>query len=227
MKISVFGTGMVGRAHAARLADLGMDVCIGTNDVKKTFAENKDDAMGNPPFRVWHTQHTGVKLVGFEEAAQHGEIIIEALKGEYVVKILKPLGKRLAGKIIIDVSNPLDYSKGMPPNLFVSNTDSLGEQLQQALPLSKIVKSLNTVSAPLQVDPGKLADGDHTAFVSGNDTLAKERVTEFLKKWYGWKNVIDLGDITTARGAEMVMALWIRLWNRLKTPMFNYKVVTT
>lgn len=113
----------------------------------------------------------------------------------------------------------------MPPSLFVSNTDSLGEQVQKVLPNTKVVKTFNTMNAMLQVNPQQLADGDHHIFVSGNDAEAKNTVTELLKS-YGWKHIIDLGDITTARGTEMMMPVWLRLWGSLKTPMFNYKIVT-
>jgi predicted dinucleotide-binding enzyme len=131
----------------------------------------------------------------------------------------------LAGKILIDIANPLDFSKGMPPSLSISNTDSLGEQIQKAFPKTKVVKALNTLSAPLMVNPGLLADGDHHIFICGDDAEAKSQVTASLQEWFGWKNIIDLGDITTARGTEMLLPVWIRLWGALGTPMFNFKIV--
>lgn len=224
MKVSVLGTGMVGRAHATKLLAMGHDVVIGTNDVTKTMAATKPDAMGNPPFSVWYKDHGKIRLATFADAAIHGEIVIEALHGEIAVEVLKKIESELADKILIDISNPLDFSKGMPPSLFVSNTDSLGEQVQNALPRVKVVKTFNTMTAPLQVNPTMLKDGDHHIFVSGNDSSAKMKVTNLLKS-YGWKNIIDLGDITTARGTEMLMPFWLRLWGTLKTPMFNYKIV--
>ena len=133
--------------------------------------------------------------------------------------------KHLDGKILIDVANPLDFSRGMPPSLTVCNTDSLGEQIQRAFPAVKVVKTLNTTNAFVMVDPAQVAGGDHTLFVSGNDAAAKTRVTELLEGWFGWKQVIDLGDITTARGTEMLLPIWIRLMGALKTPMFNFKIV--
>lgn len=226
MKIGVLGTGIVGRTHAAKLASIGNEVVIGTRDVKKTLAETKTDSMGNGPFKDWQKQNPKVKLVTFEEACSNGELLINALKGEVCLNTLKGLKQRLAGKTLIDLSNPLDFSKGMPPTLFVSNTDSLGEQIQRELPKSKVVKTLNTLNAFLQVDPMLLADGDHHIFVSGNDAAAKATVTGFLKKSYGWKNVVDLGDISTARGTEMILPLWLRLWGALQNPMFNIKIVT-
>jgi 8-hydroxy-5-deazaflavin:NADPH oxidoreductase len=122
------------------------------------------------------------------------------------------------------VANPLDFSKGMPPTLSVCNDDSLGERIQRAFPEAKVVKTLNTVNATLMAYPERLAGGDHHLFLSGNDKAAKEQAMGLLRT-FGWKNFIDLGDITTSRGTEMVLALWIRLWGALQTPMFNYKIV--
>lgn len=173
---------------------------------------------------VWQKEHEKVKLVSFTNAAKHGEVIVEALKGEVATEVLKTLAEYLNDKILIDIANPLDFSKGMPPSLFVSNIDSLGEQIQKAVRQVKVVKAFNTTNAYLQVDPNQLADGDHHMFVCGNDAEAKAKVIEIAKS-YGWKNIIDLGDITNARGMEMLMPIWLRLWGALKTPMFNYKIV--
>lgn len=225
MKIAVLGTGMVGRAHAAKLVELGHDVTIGTKDVAITMAETKPDQMGNPPFSEWQKANLKVKLATFTDAVKDKDMILEALHGAIVVEVLKTLESDLIGKVLIDIANPLDFSKGMPPSLFISNTDSLGEQVQKALPKTKVVKTFNTMNAMLQVNPLQLADGDHHIFVSGNDTVAKNTVTELLKS-YGWKHIIDLGDITTARGTEMMMPIWLRLWRSFKTPMFNYKIIT-
>lgn len=224
MKVSVLGTGMVGRAHAAKLVELGHEVLLGTKDVAKTMAENEPNAMGTPPFSVWHEQHHQVQLVPFDYAALHGEIVWNALNGAISVEVLKSLEMSLDHKILIDIANPLDFSKGMPPSLFVSNTDSLGEQIQRALPNVKVVKTLNTTSAHIQVNPQQLADADHSIFLSGNNSEAKVKVTEILTS-YGWKNILDLGDITTARGTEMMLPIWLRLWNTLQTPNFNFKIV--
>jgi predicted dinucleotide-binding enzyme len=132
--------------------------------------------------------------------------------------------ENLNGKIVIDISNPLDFSKGMPPTLSVCNTDSVGEQLQKAFPGAKVVKTLNTTNAYLMVDPSRLAGGDHTMFMCGNDAEAKAKVTDLLKNGFGWKDVLDLGDISAARGQEMILPIWLRLWGALKTPNFNFKI---
>ncbi|HBA59878.1 MAG TPA: NADP oxidoreductase [Elusimicrobia bacterium] len=225
VKIAIMGTGMVGRAHAAKLAALGHAVMVGTGDPAATLAREEQDAMGNPPFAQWLKERPKVKLGTFAQAAEHGELVYDALSGQAAVKVLSACREALAGKVLVDIANPLDFSKGMPPTLSVCNTDSLGEQLQRALPESKVVKTFNTMNAYLQVDPEQLAGGDHAIFVCGNDAGAKERVTGILRAWYGWKNIVDLGDITAARGTEMLLPVWLRLWGALGTPMFNFKVV--
>ncbi len=225
MKIAVLGTGMVGRAHAAKLIQLGHDVTVGTKDVAKTMAIKEPDQMGNPPYSVWQKERPQIKLAPFTDAVNGADLVLEALHGAIAVEVLKTLEAGLVDKVLIDIANPLDFSKGMPPSLFVSNTESLGEQIQNALPKTRIVKTFNTMNAMLQVNPQQLAGGEHHIFVSGNDSDAKMKVRELLER-YGWKHIIDLGDITTARGTEMMMPMWLRLWGSLKTPMFNYKIVT-
>jgi hypothetical protein len=138
---------------------------------------------------------------------------------------LRAAGTRnLQGKILIDVSNPLDFSKGMPPSLSVSNTDSLGEQIQKSFPETKVVKTLNTVTAALMVDPS-LIPGTHTMFISGNDAQAKDTVVKLLKEGFGWKEVLDLGDLSAARAQEMYLPLWLRLYMKLQTANVNVHVV--
>jgi hypothetical protein len=226
MKIGVLGTSMVGQTISGKLAELDHDVMVGTRDVASTLARTDPHPYGLPPFSVWHQQHSGIKLGSFAEAAAHGEIVINATNGTASVAALQLAGEaNLNDKILVDIANPLDFSQGMPPSLTFCNTDSLGEQIQRAFPRVKVVKTLNTVTASLMVDPNQLADGDHTIFVSGNDDAAKEQVTAVLRAWFGWKEVIDLGDISTARGTEMYLPIWLRLWGALGTGMFNVKVV--
>jgi len=211
---------------AAKLADTGHEVVIGTRDVEKTLGNNETDAMGNPPFRNWHAQHVGVKLGTFAEAASFGEVLINATSGSASLVALRAAGEEnIDGKILMDISNPLDFSRGMPPSLTVCNTDSLAEQIQRVYSGVKVVKTLNTVTARLMVEPRQLADGDHHVFVSGNDAAARAQVAGYLKDWFGWREVIDLGDITTARGVEMYLPLWLRLWGATQTPVLNIKVV--
>ncbi|MCB9076608.1 MAG: NAD(P)-binding domain-containing protein [Anaerolineaceae bacterium] len=225
MNIAVFGTGMVGRAIAARLVEVGHDVMIGTRNVAETMARTASDMMGNPPFSVWHQQNAQVKLGTFAEAAAQGELLFNCTSGDGALAALNAAGEaNLNGKVLVDISNPLDFSQGMPPSLSIVNTDSLGETLQRAYRQLKVVKALNTMNAYLMVNPGLLADGDHTVFVSGNDDAAKATVTELLQS-FGWQDIIDLGDISTARGTEMLVSIWLRLFGALQNPMFNFKVV--
>lgn len=226
MNIGVLGTGIVAKTIAGKLASLGHVVKMGTRDPKATLLREDKDMAGGPPVRTWLETQPKVTLVPFAEAAAHGAIVVNALSGQGALQALELAGAaNLANKILIDISNPLDFSKGMPPSLSVSNTDSLGEQIQRALPKTKVVKTLNTVNAYLMVDPGSLAGGDHTMFVCGNDREAKGEVVRILKEWLGWKDVIDLGDITNARGTEMWVPLWARLFGVLQTPTFNVRLV--
>jgi len=174
----------------------------------------------------WQGQVGGQGNVGsYAETAAHGDILINATAGTGSLAALELAGAdNLGAKILIDIANPLDFSQGMPPSLAVVNTDSLGEQIQRAYPSLRVVKTLNTMNAYLMVDPRQLADGDHDIFVSGNDAAAKAEVSELLRE-FGWSRIIDLGDITTARGTEMILPLWVRLYGALDTPMFNFKVV--
>lgn len=167
-----------------------------------------------------------MKLGSFAEAAAHGQIVVNATNGAVSLEALRAAGEaNLNGKVLMDIANPLEISPGMPPSLFVSNTDSLAEQIQRAFPGVKVVKILNTMNAYVVANPRQLADGDHHVFVSGNDADAKAQVTGLLKDGFGWKHVIDLGDITTARGAEMILPIWLRLRGALQTPLFNFKIV--
>jgi predicted dinucleotide-binding enzyme len=214
MKIGVLGTGMVGKAIAGKLATLGHEVRIGSR------------TKGNEKAVEW-AKGAGAKASEgtFEDAASFGEIVFVCTNGAGTLDALKAAGaKNLAGKVVVDVSNPLDFSKGMPPTLFTEKNDSLGEQIQRAFPEAKVVKTLNTINCDVMVDPSRVGD-DHTVFVSGNDAGAKGRVTEILRGWLGWKDVLDLGDITTARGSEAYVLFWVRLWGATGTADFNVKVV--
>ncbi|MGW9193740.1 NADPH-dependent F420 reductase [Micromonospora chersina] len=225
MKIAVLGTGMVGQALAGRLAELGHEVTVGTRDVAATLARTTPDGMGNPPYAAWAAEHPQVRLAPFADAAAGAELLVNATSGDVSIAALQAAGTdNLAGKILIDIANPLDFSKGFPPTLFVKDTDSLGEQIQAAFPQLRVVKTLNTLTAALMVDPRALADADHSIFVSGNDAEAKKTVTGLLES-FGHTDVIDLGDIATARGTEMLLPVWLRLMGALDTPMFNFKIV--
>jgi hypothetical protein len=225
MQIGILGTGMVGQALAAKLAEAGHEVVVGTRDPATTLARDEPDGYGNPPFRVWHAQHPGVKLASFADAAAHGELIVNATAGAASLDALRLAGQaNLAGKVLIDIANALDFSGGMPPSLLVANTDSLAEGIQRAFPAVRVVKALNTMTAGVMVNPGQLGGGDHAVFVCGDDPEAKALVTGILRE-LGWRDVIDLGDLSAARATEMVLPIWLRLMGTLQTPMFNFKVV--
>ena len=226
MKIGIFGTGIVGQTLAGALGAKGHDVMIGTRDPQATMQRAGASGATRTPFRDWHDEHQSVKLGTFADAARFGEAIINATSGSGAMPALEGAGAEALGdKILLDVSNPLDFSKGFPPTLTVCNTDSLAEQLQRAFPRVRLVKTLNTTTAALMVNPAAVGGGDHTMFVAGNDADAKAKVKGWLGEWFGWRDVIDLGDVTNARGTEMLLPIWTRLYGTLGSPMFNFKIV--
>ncbi len=224
MNIAVLGTGMVGQALAGRLHELGHAVVVGTRDPQATLARTEPDGMGNPPFATWQAAHAGIGLATFADAARGAELVVNASSGGAALDVLGLAGaENLAGKVLVDISNPLDFSQGFPPSLFVKDTDSLGEQIQRAFPEAKVVKSLNTLNATLMVDPKQLGESS-TVFVSGDDAEAKATVTALLES-FGHDDVIDLGDLSGARGTEMLLPIWLRLMGTLGTASFNFKIV--
>jgi 8-hydroxy-5-deazaflavin:NADPH oxidoreductase len=225
VRLGILGTGTVGKTIAARLVGLEHDVMVGTRNPEETTSRTEPDPYGNPPFSAWQEEHPEVKVGTFAQAAAHGEMIVNATAGAVSLEALEQAGEdNLSGKVLIDISNPLDFSKGMPPTLSIVNTDSLGEQIQRRFPEAKVVKTLNTMNAYLMVDPAQLAGADHTVFVSGDHPEAKAAVTDLLRS-IGWIDILDLGDITTARGTEMLLPVWLRLFGALQKPVFNFKIV--
>jgi 8-hydroxy-5-deazaflavin:NADPH oxidoreductase len=225
MNIAVLGTGSVGRTLAEGLSHAGHKVVIGTRDVAETLARTESDAMGNPPFAQWHSEHSDIELVTFEQAASGADLIVNATSGSGTLAALAEAGPGIDDKVLIDVANPLDFSRGMPPTLSVANTDSLAEQIQQKHPRTKVVKALNTITAALMINPSSLSD-DHVIFIAGDDDSAKGTVRGLLQE-LGWKeeSIIDVGGITSARGLEMYVILWVTLMGQLGTPNFNIKLV--
>ena len=215
MKIAILGTGVVGNTLGSKLLELGHEVKMGSR------------TANNEKATQW-VQKTGSKASQgtFAEAAAFGEMVFNCTSGSVSLEVLKLAGTaNLKGKILIDVANPLDFSKGMPPILIasLSNTTSLGEEIQKAFPDVKVVKAFNTMSCTLMVNP-TLVPGSHDIFICGNDADAKTKVKELLAA-FGWKSPIDLGDITNARGTEMLLPIWVRLWGVFQTPNFNFKIV--
>ena len=224
MRIGVLGTGVVGRTIAVGLAGHGPQVTLGTRDPATTLARTEPDRMGTQPLSGWLTDRPEIALGTFAEAAGHGELVVNATGGSASIDALTLAGAgRLAGKVLLDVANPLDFSHGFPPTLLVKDTDSLGEQIQRTFPDARVVKALNTMTAALMIDPRQLAGGDHSTFISGNDASAKGVVTSLLVD-LGHTDVIDLGDITCARGQEMLLPIWLRLTSALGTYIINFKI---
>jgi predicted dinucleotide-binding enzyme len=214
MKIGIFGTGTVGTTLGTKFVQLGHDVKMGGR------------AANNEKAAAW-VQSTGGSKASqgtFADAAAFGELLFNCTSGGGALPALTAAGAaNLAGKVLVDVSNPLDFSKGFPPSLSVCNADSLGEQIQRTFPDARVVKALNTLSAPLMINPAALA-GEHDLFICGNDPGAKAQVTEMLRGWLGWKNILDMGDITAARGTEAILLLWVRLYGQFQTPNFNFHI---
>jgi predicted dinucleotide-binding enzyme len=212
MRIGVLGTGGVGQTLATALVQRGHDVKLGARSATNEKAAD------------WATKNGSSASHGtFADAAAFGEIVINATSGMSSLDALRAAGaQNLDGKPLVDVANPLDFSRGMPPTLSVCNTASLAEQIQAAFPGAKVVKTLNTMTAQIMVNPAMLA-GEHDVFLSGNDAGAKARVTELLQS-FGWRNIVDLGDLTSARGAEMILPLWLRLFGTFKTPNINFHI---
>lgn len=221
MKIGTIGSGVVAQTLGKKLIELGHDVVIGTRDPKK-LDERKHMAAS---LREW-LQQTGDKgrVVSFPDAAAHGDLLINATSGGVSIDALRMAAAGKVGpKTLIDTANVLDFSKGMPPRALASQDNCLAESIQGTFPNLRVVKCFNTIAAPLMVNPTALHDGDHTIFLSGNDAGAKSEVAELLRS-FGWKDILDLGDISTARGPEMYMAMWLRLWGATGTGMVNIKV---
>ncbi len=216
MKVGVLGTGMVGQTLASKLVELGHEVKMGSREA------------GNERAVAWAEQAGGSAGEGsFADAASFAEVVVNATAGAASMAALEQAGAdNLGGKPLVDVANPLDFSQGMPPTLSVCNTDSLGEQIQRRFPDAKVVKALNTVNADVMVNPA-IVPGSHTVFICGDDDDAKGRVSEVLQS-FGWpaEDIMDLGGISSARGTEMYLPLWLRLYGATGTGHLNITVLT-
>ena len=224
MKIAMIGGGSVGQTLAAKLISNGHDVVIGIRAV--TSAELTKPRNYTVTLAEWQAA-TGGRVVTMAEAAAHGEIVFNATSGMSSIAALTLAGAaNLDGKVLIDVANPLDFSQGMPAflNKNLSGTTSLGEEIQKAFPKARVVKGFNTVAANVMVEPS-LVPGDHDLLIAGNDPAAKTTVSDFARREFGWKSIVDLGDIAGARAAEHMLPVWLQLWGALGSPIFNIKVV--
>lgn len=217
MQIAVLGTGNVGDAIGSKLIEVGHTVMMGSR------------TSDNEKAKAFVAKHNGKASAGtFADASTFGEIIFNCTAGVGSIEALKMAGeKNLNGKVLVDIANPLDFSKGMPPSLALCNTTSLGEEIQNAFPQTKVVKALNTMWCGLMVNPAMINGGDHSTFISGNDANAKEEVKKILKS-FGWveKNILDLGDICKARGSEMYLPLWLSIYGATNNGAFNIKIVS-
>lgn len=225
MKIAVIGTGGVGKAFATKLTELGHDVTIGTRNVENTLEKKEANS-----FSEYLSKNPKVKLATFADAAAFAEIVILVSKGANTLDVIESAGSsNLKNKVIIDITNPLDFSKGMPPSLIpeLSNTNSLGEEIQKRMPESKVVKTLNTMWNGLMLNPMMIASGEHINYICGNDKTAKDTVIELLKE-FGWKDesILDLGDITAARATEATLPIWLRVYGAKQSGAFNFKIVS-
>lgn len=212
----MLGTGAVGRALAGRTAGLGHEVSLGTRD---PVASGERDEL-----RDWLAANAGVTLTTFRDAAAGADLLVNAAGGDVSLEVLHSAGAAdLDGTVLLDVANPLDHGPGFPPGLFVQGDDSLAESIQRTFPGVRVVKALNTMNNALMVDPRRLG-ASSTVFVSGDDGPAKAVVTELLTS-FGHDDVLDLGGLETARGAEMWLPLWLRVAMRLGTSDFGLKIV--
>ena len=214
MRIGVLGTGMVGTTIAGKLVGLGHEVRLGSRT-----ADNERAATWVREAGANASQGT------FADAAAFGELVLNCTAGTASLAALDAAGAgNLASKTLVDVSNPLDFSQGMPPSLYVCSTDSLAEQIQRAFPDARVVKALNTIGCEVMVDPASVP-GAHHVFVCGDDETAKAQVVELLES-FGWprESILDLGDLTAARATEAYLLLWLRLWGALDTRFLNVEV---
>ena len=214
MKIAVLGTGTAGRTLAPALAALGHDVSVGTRDPHDT-ARRED----------WTGAVADLALRPYDTVAEGADLVVNATNGQGSLAALAAVGSdRLAGTVLLDIANPLDFSAGFPPTLSVKDTDSLAEQIARAFPEARVVKALNTVTASVMVDPGLVGAGDTTVFVASDHADARALVIELLEQ-LGWRDVVEFEELSAARGLEMYLALWVRLMGRLGTAAFNVKLV--
>ena len=225
MKICILGSGMVGQVLATKYTELEHEVWMATRDPEATKARTEPNPMSGISFASWYAKNPEVHLCGFTEVPSDSDLLVNATAGIISLKVLGAVGAdKLQGKILLDLANPLDFSKGMPPTLTVCNTDSLGEQIQRAYPDTHVVKGLNTLNCQVMVAP-EMVPGDHQLYICGNNAGSKTAVTGLLKQM-GWpeSRILDLGGIASSRGTEMLMPFWISLVGSLGTPIINYKI---
>jgi len=219
MNIGVLGTGVVGETIGTALTEKGHNVRLGSR------------SANNEKAAAWVKKSNDHATQGdFNDAAAFGEIVFLCLNGAHALDAVRSIdADSVNGKIVVDVTNPLDFSKGMPPRLLegLNNSTSLGEEIQATMPMARVVKTFNTVTCNLMVNPKLVNNGDHSLFICGNDNDAKNKVKHFLVDTFGWKpeNLLDLGGIEASRGVEAYVPFWVMMMQATGSPMFNIKVV--
>lgn len=212
MQIGILGTGEVGRTLATGFAGAGHDVMIAGRTEAKAAERTRE------------VKTAALKTGTFTDAAAFAELVVLSVSGSVAVDVLRSVSRQVSGKVVIDTTNPLSFPEGKPMQLLVANSDSLAEQLQRVVPDARIVKALNMMNSRVMIEPAMLK-GEHVACIAGNDPAAKRSVEERLQSDFGWSQIIDLGDITAARGMESWMHLWLKLWGSLGTAQFNIGIV--
>jgi 8-hydroxy-5-deazaflavin:NADPH oxidoreductase len=220
----VLGTGTVGQALAGKLHEVGHEVRMGTRDPDASRGRTEPGYAGAEPLSAWLDHNPNIQLATFHDAIAGSDVLINATSGSASIDVLALADPAdLERKLLIDIANPLDFSSG-DLDLTVGITDSLAETIQRAYPSLHVVKTLNTVTSAVMINPASVGGGDHTMFVAGNDDGAKREVIELLRS-FGWQDIFDLGDISGARGMEAMLVLWLRGMQALGGPMFNVKLV--
>ena len=219
MHIGIVGAGPVAQTIGTALIQNGHRVLLGSR------------TASNEKAAAWlHHNGSSANLGTFSEAASFGELLFICLQATAAVDVLTAIDPELfRSKVVIDVTNPLDFSKGMPPSLLpqYSNNHSLGEHMQQTLPQAFVVKALNTVTARLMVNALLVNDGNHNLFICGNDKEAKSKVKHLLAENFYWKPelIIDMGGIESARLTEAIIPFWVGVMQIMGTSLFNYQLV--
>lgn len=222
MKIGILGGGGVGQTLGRALIARGHPVTLGVRSATaETLAAPRANAL---PLADWQRE-TGGAVADFAAAAAAADVVFNATQGQHSLAALAAAGAAsLAGKVLVDVANPLDFSRGMPPFLApaLAGPTSLGEAIQAAFPAARVVKAFNTIAAAVMVNPA-LIPGQHDLFLAGNDAAAKETVRG-IAAGFGWVSFVDLGDIAGARASEAILPLWVRLWMTGGSPLVNLRV---
>jgi predicted dinucleotide-binding enzyme len=225
MRIGIIGTGGVARTLAGALARNGHEVALGSRDPDAALARDDVNAQTGTTLSGWSATNPDVRIVTNAEAAAHGATVWNAASGVASLGGLETaIGGHVAGKIFVDITNPIVRSaEGV--TLDPIGTDSFAERIQRSFSTARVVKALNTVTAAVMIDPASLGGGDHTLPICGNDDDAKREVTGWLTDWFGWRDILDIGDLSAARAQEAYLLFWLRLMQTTGSSIVSTKVV--